>query len=511
MIDPKIPVLVGGGQITEKLPPEQAKTPIEMMQVAVERALANAGSNQALLHHVDTIACTRLAIDSTDLPLPGIKGYHNVPRALGKALGQQARHEIYAAAGGNSPQMLVNKMAQRIAEGETGVAILSGSENLNTLINSFKAGQPVKWEDDEAPSPETWGDDRPGVTPHENEHGLFYPINTYPLFENAIRGEKGRTVSEHLHHLAQLFSPFSMVASENPHAWFPTYRSVEDIETVSEKNRYVGFPYTKYLNAVIQVDMAAAVIMMSVEKARELGIDESRWVYLNGCADANDHWEVTSRVNYYSSPAMRKIFEVGAEMACTSIQDIDFFDLYSCFPSAVEIARREFGIDENDPRSLTVTGGLPYFGGPGNNYTMHAIVTMLDKLRNQPGSQGLVNANGWFVTKHSLGIYSTKPIHERWQRTDPSDYQKDIDAMAKPAFTETPEGEGTIETYTVVHQGQKPALGIVIGRLNDGTRFLANTPADTELLERMKQQECLGRAGTVSHKEGKNIFIPRFD
>ena len=244
---------------------------------------------------------------------------------------------------------------------------------------------------------------------YERAYGLAFPVNTYPLFETAIRGQRHRTPEQHLDALGKFFSPFSKVASENPHSWFPTYRPPEEISTPSEKNRFVGFPYTKYLNAVIEVDMAAAVVMTSVGKARELGIPESKWVFLHGCADAADIWFVSERVNFHSSPAIRTMGKKAFTMAGRTTGDMAFIDLYSCFPSAVELGCQELGIAEDDPRGLTVTGGLPYFGGPGNNYVMHSIVTMTDKLRNSPGKFGLATGNGWYVTKHSAGIYSTAP------------------------------------------------------------------------------------------------------
>ena len=323
-------------------------------------------------------------------------------------------------------------------------------------------------------------------------------MNVYPLFENAIRGAKGRDVPTHLKAMGKLFSPFSKVASENPYSWFPTYRSAEEIATPSEKNRFVGFPYTKYLNAVIEVDQAAALIMTSVAKARELGIPESKWVYLHGCADASEIWNVTERVNYYTSPAIRMIGKKAFAMAGLDVGDLTYIDLYSCFPSAVELACRELGIAEDDPRGLTVTGGLPYFGGAGNNYVMHSVATMLDKLRARPGAFGLCTGNGWYVTKHSAGIYSTKPTEGRWQREDPKSYQKEIDAEPHPAVVEKPEGRATIETYTVVMDRKGKRFGIVVGRLEDGKRFLANTPDDDATLDWMMQEEMLGRAGTVS-------------
>jgi acetyl-CoA C-acetyltransferase len=419
---------------------------------------------------------------------------------------------IYTDTGGNTPQKIVNKFAEEIAQGKSEAVLLTGAEALHTMIASLKQGMDLDaWQDDPGGAPIQLGEGRSPVTPHEQLYGLETPSVTYPLFENALRGKYGLSLEQHKHKLGELYHRFNKVAAANPLSWFPTARSAEEIAEPSESNRYVGFPYTKYLNSVIQVNMGAAVIMTSLAKARELGVAEDRMVYLHGCADGNDIWYVNERADYCSSPAVRIMGQKALAMADKTIDDMSYFDIYSCFPSAVQIACDELGIAHDDPRELTVTGGLPYFGGPGNNYVMHSIATMMDKLRADPGSFGLLNANGWFVTKHSLGIYSTTPPTQAWQREDPADYQADILAQERPAFTETPSGRGSIETYTVLHDRQGLVRGLVIGRLEQGTRFLAETPADTETLQAMMTQEMLGRAGTVSSVDGKNLFVPDFD
>ena len=183
-------------------------------------------------------------------------------------------------------------------------------------------------------------------------------------------------------------------------------------------------------------------------------------------------------------------------------------DLYSCFPSAVEYALDAFGLAEDDPRGFTVTGGLPYFGGAGNNYVMHSIVTMLEKVREKRGAYGLVTANGMYATKHACGIYSTIPTKGAWKRENPKDYQKQIDALPRPKVAVEANGEATIETYTVVHDRNGPMLGIVIGRLADGSRFVANTPAgDVAAMQTLMDTESLGRKGAVHHENGKNVFV----
>jgi acetyl-CoA C-acetyltransferase len=499
-IDPRTPILVGAAQFTQRTAREgkvaESLSPIAMMAKVAREAMADAGIGGG----VDTVAVVRFTADS-----PGDQGrlpkrmFRNPPLSLAQHLDLAPQRTLYTATGGNTPQWLVNRMAEEIARGECEVALLAGAEYIASLLGAMKQGIDPGWGDhDPGSDPEEIGDQRPGTSDYERRYGLHFPVNVYPLFENALRGEAGRTPAAHLAWLGEFFSPFSKVAAENPYAWFPTFRTPKEISTPSEKNRFVGFPYTKYLNAVIEVDQAAAVVMTSVGKARELGIAESKWVYLHGCGDANDIWNVSARVNYFSSPAIREIGRRAFAMAGKSVADLSFVDLYSCFPSAVEIGCRELGIATDDPRGLTVTGGLPYFGGAGNDYVMHSIVTMMGKLRARPGTFGLCTGNGWYVTKHSAGIYSTTPKEGSWRREDPKTYQKDIDAMAHPEIIEEPSGEARVETYTVVTDRKGKRFGIVVGRDVQNRRFLANTPDDDATLDRMMREEMLGRPGEVT-------------
>lgn len=510
MADDRTPVLIGGGHFTQRTAQQgkfdESLNPMQMLEKAARLATADTGKSDAVLKALDAVAVVRFTADSPEAGRLPVGQYKNPPRSLAKLLGATPAQEYYTATGGNTPQYLVNLMAERIANGETECALLAGAEDLATLIGALKRGVKLEWGDDPGGSYTPIGEEKRGVTDHEKAHGLQFPVNTYPLFENAIRGEKKRTPAEHQRALGELFSPFTKIAAENPLSWFPTFRTPEEIATPGERNRIVGFPYTKYLCSVIEVDMAAAVVMTSVKRARELGVPESQWVYLHGCGDANDLWYVTERVNYTSSPAIRAMTRSAFAMAGKTVADMDYFDLYSCFAAAVQIGCKELGIETTDPRGLTVTGGLPYFGGAGNNYVMHSIVTMMQKVRAKPGSFGLVTANGWFVTKHSCGIYSTTPTNGPWKREDPKTYQKVIDAEAHPRVVEAANGEGEVETYTAVTDRTGRKFGIVIGRMADGARFLANT-YDEALWNRMISEEMLNRAVHVTHADGKNTFV----
>jgi acetyl-CoA C-acetyltransferase len=276
----------------------------------------------------------------------------------------------------------------------------------------------------------------------------------------------------------------------------------------------VAFPYTKYMNAMNTVNQSAAVLMTSVGRARALGIPSERLVYLHGCADAHDHFYVLERVSYAISPAIRCVGREALRMAEASIEDIALFDLYSCFPSAVQIARDMLGIAQDDARPLTVTGGLPYHGGAGNDFTMHAIATMATRLRAQPGALGLVTGNGYYLTVHSAGIYGSEPPRastrdEPWRRRDPLEYQAELDAEPHPIVAAEPSGPARIETYTVVYDREgAPSQGIVIGRLDDERRFVAHTPSDRGLLEGLTTRDVLGLRGRAEPGERVNRFTP---
>jgi acetyl-CoA C-acetyltransferase len=231
-------------------------------------------------------------------------------------------------------------------------------------------------------------------------------------------------------------------------------------------------------------------------------------VYVWGCADALDLWYITERVNYYTSPAMALVGRRALEMAGLSIDDIDWFDLYSCFPCAVEMAQEMLGIPEDDPRPITMAGGLPYFGGAGNNYSMHAVCAMMERLRQERERKVFIGALGWYFTKHAHGIYSGMPPERPWKRTDSPQDQAEIEAMPHPMLVEQAEGVGQVETYTVLFDREgEPQQGIVIGRLDEERRFIANTEGDPELLRWMTQEEMVGRRAAVRYDSESELNI----
>ena len=506
------PILIGAGLTVQKEKDiDKVKSPLGLLSEAAEHALADAGAQAGA---IDTVAGIRFVTDSPEGRNLPFGKYKNIGLSVANQLGIKPSQALMAATGGNSPQMMINTLAERIANGDVGTALLVGGEGLGSIMRAVgqaaDLSQTPGWNDDADDIREDIGVEKDGCSPVERRHGLYFPVNYYPIFENALRHHLGRDMPTHMQKLGELMQPFTEVAAQNPYSWFPVARSSEEIATVDEANRLVGYPYPKYMNSVIRVDQAAAVVLTSVGKAREMGIDESKWVYLHGCAEANDIWNPIERPALYRSHAMKGMAELALDMAGWSVDEIDYLDLYSCFPVAVEVACREMGIDENDPRPFTVTGGLPYFGGAGNAYTLLSVATMAHKLRANPGSKGFCNGNGWFLTKHSLGLYSTTPFKGEWRREAPSVLQGKIDAMDKRVIEEAPNGAGVIESYTVAHVAGRPPEGILIGTMSEnGNRFCAHMSHEDGHVERLMQQDGIGMRGTLSSDaDGMNHFVP---
>jgi acetyl-CoA C-acetyltransferase len=485
------PVIIGVGQVTERPGGDGAAPhPLQYAERAV-RACAEDTGVSGILERVNAVSVVNIFSWK----------YRDPAGQLCEMLGMHPAVKEYTSWGGNMPQWLVNRAADLIASGAVETVLLVGAE----ALSSNRAGMEkylLEWPSLENPAVEMIGDNRYGSSPHEMLHNASVPIQVYPLFENALRAEQGLGMREHAERMGGLWAGFSRVAASNPLAWFREPVTVREILEVSDRNRMVGFPYTKRLNPMLNVSQAAALIVTGARVAKKLSVPREKWVYLHGGADAVDKWHVSERAGFTFSPAIREVGNAAMVMAGVQLDSIDFFDLYSCFPSAVVIGARSIGLDRDSLPPLTITGGLGYFGGPGNNYTMHAIAHAVERLRKRPDEFGYVSGLGWYITKHSAGVYSGREPERPWERGGQEEIQRRIDAMESPVLELRPDGPVTVETYTVMHNRQgEPDFAIVIGRLKNGDRCLGMVRQDLGLLKAMEEEEFIGRSGTISHGE----------
>ncbi len=491
------PVIVGASQYMQ---PKNSTSPLDPLGLMIRTSLAAFADSGAgdLLRYCDTVRVMNI------VSYP----YEDVCDELGKALGIASARSCYGGIGGNTPQLFVNRSAIDIAEGKSRVTLIAGAEAAAAMRRAPKEKNLLNWP--EGGTPKRFDtDNSEGFSGHERIYDFFIPTVAYAMIENAWRHALQRDLESHRKAMGAICERLSRMASLNPHAWTRDAYTADDITLAGTDNRMVCFPYTMRMVANFFVDQSAALVMTSEETADEMGVDPSRRIYPMGGAGLNNIWNLSRRHDLTDSPALREAVWLALDQAGTGIDGIYFFDLYSCFPSAVEIACRELGISEDDPRDLTVTGGLPYFGGPGNNYSLHAIAAVVERIRSNPGQKALVTALGWYNTKWSVGIYGSRPGEQPWEESDLSAIQARIDGEALPESVTAAEGELTIETYVIWHgRSGEPDHGVVLGRLVDGRRAFARIDADPERLAEMEKVELIGLSGEVRHdRESGYNFI----
>lgn len=488
MIDlSKVPVVVGAGQHTNRI--DDALTspdPFEMLETVTRAAASDASPRLPDPTHVWVVSSLSLR--------------HDDPAGeLARRLGTTVANARYSGVGGAMPQWLVNRAAELVLSGARPVVVIAGAEALATRRRAKRAGVKLTWPKSDG-QPETWPPPEAdfGVTPAEIDHGLSAPSHMYALIETAVADAMGHGLEAHLEWMGGLMDDFNAVAADNPYSWFPTRRDATEIATPTPENRWVCFPYPKFLNAIMDVDMAAALIVTDAQTARDAGIASDEVAHVRGWADAQDVRFVSQRPSLSDSPAIEGCGRVALSMADHDVDAITAFDLYSCFPSAVEVSARALGVQPGDGRPLTLTGGLPYHGGPGNNYVTHVLANTFAHVREHPDAAVLVNGNGYYLTKHAVGVYTSRPpdaVPEPSARV-----QEDVDAAATPLpFNRMAQGAGRVVAYTVpFDRDGDPAAGIVLADV-DGTRTVAL--ADDELTAVLHQDLAVGTPISVTAGE----------
>lgn len=501
MVAPRTPVIVGVGQFTERIddPGYRGMSAVDLATEAVRAALADTGVDEtAMAQAVDTVYGLRQFEISG--PMPATLGKsNNYPRSVMRRVGGDPARVVLEPVGGQSPQKLVTEAGNAIAAGDFDVAMIMGSEPGSTArYFADRDDKPDFTEHVDGQLEDRGHQIQQYFTEYTASHGLTGAAVQYGLLDNARRARLGLGVAEYRRLMAELFAPMSKVAAKNPFSSSPVERSVDEIVTVTDDNRMICDPYPRLLVARDQVNQGAAAIMMSVEAARRLGVPEHKWVYLHGHADMVEQ-DLLDRVDLGASPAAVHAAREALRVAEIGADDIATFDLYSCFPFPVFVVCEALGIDGTDPRGLTVTGGLPYFGGPGNSYSLHVIAETVTQLRDRPGEFGFVGANGGTMSKYSTGIYSTSQAEWRTDRS--AELNSEVAALPVVPVTEWPEGRGTIETYSVRYDWPV-RTGVIIGRSDsDHSRFMAVTE-DEELVALMSEGDPLGAAITV-RRDGK--------
>jgi acetyl-CoA C-acetyltransferase len=488
-VDPRTPCLIGAAQRTVRPDEGPCPEPLALWADTARRAADDAvpGHGGRVLAAADSLQVVYCMAWPYDAPVD----------RLAASLGIAPRHRLYSGIGGTTPQVLVQDAAGAILRGRCDVAVISGAEALDTRRRARKAGERLPWSH-RAPEPPPFPFEAP-FHPAEEAHGVFPAWLTFPVFDVARRARLGVAPADYAAAVGRLLAPFSEVAAANPHAWFPTTVPAEVLATPTPDNRMVGYPYTKRAISVMDVDMAATVIVASHAAADALGVPADRRVYLRGWCYATDPVYLAEHPDLSASPAMAAAGAEALRAAGLGIDDVAHLDLYSCFASSVHLACDALGVAPDDGRGLTVTGGLPFAGGAGSNYVLHSLATMAEALRADPGAVGLVTGVGMHLTKHAFGLYAAAPPPGgRVALPDATGVQACLDAVPPVAIAHPYAGPATVASYTVAHGREgAPEWGLVLADVAAGVRAYGRVEGPA-LLAALEAEEWVGRPVTLS-------------
>jgi acetyl-CoA C-acetyltransferase len=461
--DDRIPVIIGVGEITDR-PKEIAAglEPLALLEEALKRAEDDSGGK--LLGDIDSLDIVNFLSWR----------YRDPAAQLSDRLSIRPKHATYGPVGGESPIRYLHEAAQRIARGESSVAAVCGAEAQSTATKAERAGIDLPW----TPFAHDVPEPKRGAAfqkPMAVKLGVFRPVTVYPFYEAATAARWGQTPREAMAESGKLWSAYSDVAAQNPHAWLKRRFTPDEITTPSPDNRLIAWPYTKLMVANPSVNMGGAVLMTSLAKARAAGVAEDRLVHIHGGASAEEPRDYLDRDRFFESHAQNAVLRAAMALAGGDGSAFDAIELYSCFPCVPKMARRTLGLEADV--QPTVTGGLTFFGAPLNTYMTHAACAMVRRLRG--GARlGLLYGQGGFVTKHHALVLSRQPPQAALAQDSSVQAEADAHRGAVPDFVTQASGKGTVESFTVLYgRGGEVEHGVVMLRTQDNARALARVGA----------------------------------
>ena len=479
----RIPVLVGIGTATQREDDfARALEPMDLMLQAVAAAGADSRSEQAL-RGVQSIAVPR-----------GRWSYANPAGEIARRIGAEQAVTVLADVG-VLQQTLIGEACARIARGEARTTLVAGADAGWRLLRAQIAGQQAS-ERQQEDSPDIFLAPKSELRhAAEKRAGLKMPAGLYALMESALRARQGWSVAEHRDRLARLGEDFSRVAARNPHAWQRRVCRAADIRDASERNPMQAFPYTRLHCSSWNVDQAAALLFCSAARASELGIERSRWIYPVASTESNHMLPVSAREPLHDCPGARTAGQAALDALGIGAAQIDLIDLYSCFPIAVEVYAEALGLTLD--RDLTVTGGMPFAGGPYNNYVLQATCRAAELMRAGRGRTALVSSVSGVLTKQGFGAWSIEPGAEFVH----VDVSQQVASQARALeVLDSYSGAGRVAGFTVLHgRGQAPR-GVAVVTTPTGQRAVV-TATEPALIARMQVEEFVGREVHVDTNE----------
>ena len=475
------PVLVGIGLATRREEDaRQALEPMDLMHAAVAAAGRDAG-HPAALAGVQYIAVPR-----------GRWHYRNPAGEIAARIRAHSATTVLSSVG-VLQQSLLGEACARIARGEAHTTLVTGADAGYRLLRAQIAGIELT-DRAQHTDPDIF------IAPkNELRHavelraGLKMPVGLYAIMESAYRARQAWSLDDHRDRLAALYARFSAIAATNPHAWHRQPYSAAQIRAADAFNPMQAFPYTRLHVSTWNVDQAAALLFCSAERAAALGIPRARWVYALASSESNHMVPVSARADLSSCRGAHIAARAALGGAQVSVDELDLVELYSCFPVAVETYAQALGLSL--ARDLTVTGGMPFAGGPYNNYVLQATARAAELLRVRTQGTALVGSVSGVLTKQGFGLWSMAPATRAFVHADVS--QEVASALATREVLDSFHGAATVAGYTVLHGRDQTPRGVVLLDTPNGQRVLA-TSENPKMLASMQHEEWVGRSLRVA-------------
>tara|TARA_B100002052_G_scaffold123944_1_gene113908 strand:- start:53 stop:1507 length:1455 start_codon:yes stop_codon:yes gene_type:complete len=476
-------VVIGISAIQQKGDFENLDEALFLMDQAVKEALSDSG-NKSIKDHIDEIRIPK-----------GFWRYRDPGKWIAKNNDFKRIPTTYVTKIGVLQQNLINEACLKIENGEINASIILGGEaRYKQLRSVIEKKEYFETKLDENPDfyikakEDLYGDE-------ELEELGAMAVGYYATMETALRKNDNENIEEHQNNIASMYEEFSKVASNNEDAWLDHPYSKKEILEISKKNKMLAYPYNKLHCTSWNVNQSAALIICSEELANKLEIDNKKRVYPISSSENNHMIAIQQRPKLYESLGMIYAAKSINKMMEQLDIRLDAYDLYSCFPAAVKMFSKSLELGSELPK--TITGSMPYAGGPLNSFVIHSTVKMIQKIRALEARHGLVTGVSGMMTKQSFCVWG-KEYQEQFIFDDVTERAK-LDE--KPVeLSDIAEGEGEIIGYTIIEVSEHSSKAVLY--LDDEKKHRKVVSSlDKNFINLLMEEEWVGKK--VKFKDGQ--------
>ena len=476
------PVLVGIGSLQQKGSFEELDEALILMEKATLNAIEDTQAPEI-----------KNIIDEIQIP----KGYWAY-RDPGKWIAEKhgfSKAKTSVTKIGVLQQNLINSACKKIINGDIRASLIVGGEARFKKIQALKEGLDFE-EIQLTVNPDHYVKAKEDLyVPEELDALGMMAVGYYAIIESAMRHKSKRTIKEHEKFLGDLYERFSEIAAQNPHAWNQRIFTSEEIQNPSTKNQRIAYPYNKLHNSSWNVNQASALILTSEEIANKLNIPSSQRVYPLISSETNHMIGVIQRPDITNPVGLQLAANFLLETAEKNKINPSLFELYSCFPVAVQLFSKSLKVPDNVDK--TITGGMPFAGGPLNNYMLHATAQMLMKIREHKDEIGLITGVSGMMTKQALAIWSKDYLMD-FQSIDVTNQAEKLEIPIP--MSDLQKGEAKVIGCTTLYEKLNPLKAIFYCEDSQGHRLVL-TSDEEKIIKQVEEEECVGQKIKFSNKQ----------